>query len=220
MYIETFQMLIVLFKTTYNIQITVYLGKKTSIWRLKTALRTDERVRLMNEIIQGIQVIKMYAWEKPFAKMIAALRKKEIRIIRYVSYIRGVMISFIMFSTRVSIFVSLVAFALLGNYVTAEKAFVVICYYNILRQTMTVYFPQGISQLAETLVSVSRLEKYMHYKEISEEHYSIHKDTLITTSDSTKKKEISSKYQEEQEAEFAKKLINGKNRSITAAYYI
>lgn len=145
-----------------------YLGKKTSVLRLKTALRTDERVRLMNEIIQGIQVIKMYAWEKPFGNMVEAIRKKEIRVIKYVSYIRGILLSFIMFTTRVSIFISLVAYALLGDSVTAEKAFVITAYYNILRVTMTVFFPQGVGQLAETLVSIKRIQNFMLYEEVYE----------------------------------------------------
>lgn len=145
-----------------------YLGKKTSVLRLKTALRTDERVRLMNEIIQGIQVIKMYAWERPFGQMVELARRKEINVIKYVSYIRGILLSFIMFTTRVSIFISLVAYALLGNIVTAEKAFVITAYYNILRVTMTVFFPQGVGQFAETLVSIKRIQNFMMYDEISE----------------------------------------------------
>ncbi|CAO1302137.1 unnamed protein product [Diamesa tonsa] len=156
-----------------------YLGKKTSQLRLKTALRTDERVRLMNEIIQGIQVIKMYAWEKPFAKMVSLTRKKEIKVIRYVSWIRGILLSFIIFTTRVSVFISLVAYALLGNIVTAQQAFVIVAYYNILRQTMTVFFPQSIGMFAETLVSVKRLEKYMLYDELE-------KDALINQKTSKK----------------------------------
>lgn len=145
-----------------------FMGKKTSVYRLKTALRTDERVRLMNEIIQGIQVIKMYAWEKPFSKMVEYARRKEINVIRYTSYIRGILLSFIMFTTRVSIFISLVAFALMGNYVTAEKAFVITAYYNILRVTMTVFFPQGVGQLAEAIVSIRRIQNFMLYEEMAD----------------------------------------------------
>lgn len=54
---------------------TAWFGKATAIFRMKTALRTDERVRQMNEIIAGIQVIKMYTWEYAFANLIYKSRK-------------------------------------------------------------------------------------------------------------------------------------------------
>ncbi|XP_073846051.1 multidrug resistance protein 5 isoform X1 [Musca autumnalis] len=142
-----------------------YLGKKTSVLRLRTALRTDERVRMMNEIISGIQVIKMYAWEIPFGKIVQYARLKEMNAIRYVNYIRGILQSFIMFLTRISVFASLVGYVLLGKLLTAEKAFIITAFYNILRNTMTIYFPMGISQFAETMVSFKRIQKYMMHEE-------------------------------------------------------
>ncbi|XP_061402316.1 probable multidrug resistance-associated protein lethal(2)03659 [Musca vetustissima] len=143
-----------------------YMGKKTSMLRLRTALCTDERVRLMNEIISGIQVIKMYAWEIPFGKMVDYARRKEMKAIRYVNYIRGIIGSFIMFISRISIFSSLVGYVLLGNFLTAEKAFVVTAFYGLLRVTMTVYFPMAVTQIAEIMVSFRRIQKFMLLDEV------------------------------------------------------
>lgn len=144
-----------------------YLGKKSSQFRLKTALRTDERVRLTNEIITGIQAIKMYTWEKPFSQLIERARRREISVIRAMSLIRGVTMSFILFTTRMSLFATIVAYIMLGHRITADKVFMLQAFYNILRLNMTVYFPQGITQLAELLVSVKRLQKFMLYEEIN-----------------------------------------------------
>ncbi|KAH8382740.1 hypothetical protein KR009_005071, partial [Drosophila setifemur] len=142
-----------------------YLGKRTSVLRLRTALRTDERVRMMNEIISGIQVIKMYAWEKPFGKVVELTRFNEMVCIKQVNYIRGILISFAMFLSRIFVSSSLIAFVLLGNVLNAEQAFFVTAYYNILRRSVTMFFPQGISQFAELLVSIRRLETFMHRPE-------------------------------------------------------
>ncbi|XP_049887227.1 ATP-binding cassette sub-family C member 4-like isoform X2 [Pectinophora gossypiella] len=149
------------------IPLQAYLGKRTSVLRLKTALRTDERVRLMNEILSGIQVIKMYTWEKPFADLVAKARKHEIKQIRATSYIRGVLTSFIMFTTRICLFCSILAYVLVNNVISAKQVFVVTSFYNILRQTMTVFFPQGIAQVAEATISIKRLQNFMLYEDTS-----------------------------------------------------
>ena len=45
------------------------------VYRRKTAVETDERVRLMNEILMGMRVIKLYCWEKMFGDLISSVRK-------------------------------------------------------------------------------------------------------------------------------------------------
>lgn len=45
------------------------------VFRSKTATLTDSRIRTMNEVVSGIRIIKMYAWEKPFASLVADIRR-------------------------------------------------------------------------------------------------------------------------------------------------
>lgn len=44
--------------------------------------RSDERVRLISEILRGIRVIKFYVWERPFTKRVLSVREQELMQIR------------------------------------------------------------------------------------------------------------------------------------------
>ncbi|KAF7996692.1 hypothetical protein HCN44_002338 [Aphidius gifuensis] len=174
------------------IPLQAWLGKKSSTLRLKTAIRSDERVRLTNEIVGGIQAIKMYTWEHPFSRLIEKARKKEINVIRTTSYVRGILISFVTFTTRFSTFITILVMLLLknnddgnGNSIKAEKIFMLTAYFNLLRETMTEFFPLGIAQIAEASVSIKRLQDFMMYEEIGSQksrhpHFSTtyHQETL------------------------------------------
>ncbi len=50
---------------------------RSSFWycRLKSARVTDERIRITNELICGMRVVKMYAWEYPFQEIVNKLRR-------------------------------------------------------------------------------------------------------------------------------------------------
>ncbi|XP_044588303.1 probable multidrug resistance-associated protein lethal(2)03659 isoform X2 [Cotesia glomerata] len=148
------------------VPIQSYTGKLSSKFRLQTAIKTDERVRLMDEIISGVQVIKMYAWEKPFCTMIALARKLELKVVQKNSWIRGIFMTFNLFTTRVAIYCTLVGMLFFGQQITAEKAFVFSSLFNILAHTMSAMFVRGIAEIAECIVAVRRLQYFLMYDEV------------------------------------------------------
>lgn len=50
------------------------MAKLINKFRWKAMLMTDSRVRTMNEILNSIKLIKMYAWEDSFEKKIAGMK--------------------------------------------------------------------------------------------------------------------------------------------------
>lgn len=103
-----------------TVPVQTRLSHYTSKLRMKVAVRTDNRVGIMNEIIQGIQVIKMYAWEIPFQKVVAEARRLEVKQIRYASYIRGVNLSSFVFIERSTLFISIATCILTGHSITPD----------------------------------------------------------------------------------------------------
>merc|ERR1719399_2062868 len=54
-----------------------YFAKKLEHLRIQVVKTTERRVKLINDVLQGIRVIKLYAWENSFLKMISSVRQKE-----------------------------------------------------------------------------------------------------------------------------------------------
>lgn len=42
----------------------------------------DGRIRLMNEILNGIKILKFYAWEKAFLEQVLGHREKELKALK------------------------------------------------------------------------------------------------------------------------------------------
>lgn len=119
----------------------------------------------MDEIIRGVQVIKLYAWEKPFAKLIRVARKLELKVVIKSSYVRALYMTFMISTTRLCLFCTMLSIVLLGDKITASKVFVVSAYFNILSNVMSQMFVRGIAEIAEALVAMRRLRKFLEYDE-------------------------------------------------------
>lgn len=49
----------------------------------------DERVKLINELLSGIKVLKLYAWELAFKKKIDEIRDKEVKGLKQIAYLNA-----------------------------------------------------------------------------------------------------------------------------------
>ena len=76
----------------------------------------------MSEIIQGIKVIKMYAWENSFAKLIEEARKAEINVVQKSCLYKAFNMCFFFTSSRLVMALIFLTYVLMGDILTAEKA--------------------------------------------------------------------------------------------------
>ncbi|KAK4879109.1 hypothetical protein RN001_007255 [Aquatica leii] len=145
--------------------IHIFFGKMVSKYRLKTSIRRDERLRLMNEIIQGIDVIKMYAWEKPFETLISWYRKLEINAVKTSTYSKG-SYNFNTIFISTSLFVVIVTSTLFSTTINAKSAFIVTIFFTAFSNTFMLFVPNGIAAVQQAKVSIKRITTFLLCNEI------------------------------------------------------
>uniref|UniRef100_A0A8C3X7S2 Multidrug resistance-associated protein 1 n=1 Tax=Catagonus wagneri TaxID=51154 RepID=A0A8C3X7S2_9CETA len=139
----------------------VIATKNRSI-QVKNMKNKDKRLKIMNEILSGIKILKYFAWEPSFQSQVHNLRKKELKNLLLFGQLQSVMVFFLHLTP---VLVSVITFSVYvlvdsNNILDAEKAFTSITLFNILRFPLSM-LPMLISSMLQASVSVERLEKYL-----------------------------------------------------------
>ncbi|XP_065072690.1 multidrug resistance-associated protein 1 isoform X3 [Ochlerotatus camptorhynchus] len=144
------------------------IANKIKTLQIKQMKNKDERVKLMNEVLSGIKVLKLYAWEPSFEQQILVIRDKEVKVLKSAAYLNAGT-SFIW--SCAPFLVSLVTFATYvmvdeNNVLNATTAFVSLALFNILRFPLSM-LPMLISNMVQTAVSVKRINRFLNQEELN-----------------------------------------------------
>ncbi|XP_074974472.1 ATP-binding cassette sub-family C member 12 isoform X2 [Caretta caretta] len=142
------------------IPLQMLMAKLTSVFRRAAMSVTDTRVRTMNEILTCIKLIKMYAWEKSFAKAIKGIRNVERKILEKAGYVQSVNSALTPTVSTLAIVMTFVLHTLLKQELTASVAFSVIAMFNVMKFSIAI-LPFSVKAAAEAKVSLTRLKKIL-----------------------------------------------------------
>nr|XP_019944660.1 PREDICTED: canalicular multispecific organic anion transporter 1 [Paralichthys olivaceus] len=142
--------------------LNVLLTTKSRLLQVDNMKYKDKRLKIMNEILNGIKILKLYAWEPSFQTRVEGIREEELKVMKKFAYFSSV--STLLF-TCTPLLVSVLSFAVYvllspENILTPEKAFTSISIFNLLRFPLTM-MPMVIAILVQTEVSKNRLEKFL-----------------------------------------------------------
>ena len=136
--------------------------------RRKVLQYSDARVKLMNEILTGIRIIKFYAWETPFEAEVDRLRGKELKKLTQYAYFIACIFSLILSS--VPFIQPILVFAVYTRWqndpLDAGTAFTTIALFNIMRIPFA-FLPMGFLQLIQSKIALRRIGRYLELPELN-----------------------------------------------------
>ncbi|KAK9359938.1 P-loop containing nucleoside triphosphate hydrolase protein [Lipomyces starkeyi] len=122
---------------------------------------TDKRIQKTNEVLQSIKIIKYFAWEPSFSKVLQDIRKKETEKLRKF-YILWSSAGFFWYG-----FTPIVTFFTFGFYTLVAKqelsatiAFTSIAMFSLMRTPMEILV-DAFSGIVEATVSMKRIDRFL-----------------------------------------------------------
>ncbi|CAO3644968.1 unnamed protein product [Cunninghamella blakesleeana] len=125
---------------------------------------TDKRLKVTNELLSSIRIIKFFAWENDFRKRMEQAREVELGALKDRLYIFMWMIS-TWFLIPIAIMVVVFYVYTLDNALTASTAFTALALFTAFRAALE-DFPFMVTFALQANVSIKRVEKFLAEEEI------------------------------------------------------
>ncbi|KAK7284166.1 hypothetical protein RJT34_18907 [Clitoria ternatea] len=157
-----------LIATIISIVVTVPVARIQEDYQDKLMAAKDERMRTTSECLRNMRILKLQAWEDRYRLRLEEMRGVEFKWLRKALYSQA-FITFIFWSSP--IFVSAVTFAtsiLLGGQLTAGGVLSALATFRILQEPLR-NFPDLVSTMAQTKVSLDRLSCFLLEEELQED---------------------------------------------------
>ncbi|CAN1254227.1 ABC transporter C family member 10 [Linum perenne] len=147
------------------------LTKSQLTYQRRITKQQDRRLKAIAEALANMKVLKLYAWETHFRKMIEELRKEELGSISMVLFQRGCMMLLFWASP---VLVSAVTFwtcYLLSIPLNASNVFTFLAALRIVQEPIRMV-SDVISMFIDAKVSLDRIAKFLEAPELQQQHRS------------------------------------------------
>ncbi|OMJ17714.1 Multidrug resistance-associated protein 4 [Smittium culicis] len=140
--------------------------------RAKTVAFRDSRVKLLSDILGGIEIVKLNSWEVPLLNRVFEIRKKENDSLKNAATLRGLNQSLFNTSSQVVYFFTFTTLWFLvvkqtspnpgnkGSF-SPENIFPCVSLFSLSRNTIAQFIPKAFDAYGEILISIKRIEKML-----------------------------------------------------------
>jgi ABC-type multidrug transport system fused ATPase/permease subunit len=128
--------------------------------RVEKSQITDFRIKLTNEILSGIRILKYYAWEVPFYEKIDVIRNAELRSIAYLNFLLVFIVLLITAIPYVMPIVVFFAYAAMNGEMDITVAFTTLALLGLITGPI-MNIPGFLQRFFMALISLNRITEFL-----------------------------------------------------------
>lgn len=150
----------------FSVPFQGFIAKSMMTIRAECSKRADKRINAINEIMQGIRIVKFMGWEDQFEQRVEEARQGEVALFGRLFAVRSVMVVMITFlPSVVSYFVFAVAYKGFDFNINPQSVFPALSMLNVLRMPLAM-LPMGIGKLVDLQVGISRITDFLQREDV------------------------------------------------------